>query len=101
MFRTFNQLLPPTLQTRVLQAGSHHADMPLHRLRIRHKTVGLEVDYHRFPMLHFIDLLVCRRIYGEEFKRINGACDHTIIAAGTTLHVNVQCKCHAFITHQL
>lgn len=63
--------------------------------------LGFEVDYHRFPVLHLVDLLICRRIYGEEFKRINGACDHTIIAAGTTLHVNVQCKCHACITHQL
>jgi len=63
--------------------------------------LGLEVDHHRFPVLHLVDLLVRRRIYGEEFKRINRACDHTIIAAGTTLHVNVQCKCHACITHQL
>jgi hypothetical protein len=63
--------------------------------------LGLEVDYHRFPVLHLIDLLVRRRIYGEEFKRINRACDHTIIAAGTPLHVDMQCKCHTFITHQL
>ena len=63
--------------------------------------LGFEVDYHRLPVLHLIDLFIRCRIYGEEFKRINRACDYTIIAASTTLHVNVQCKCHAFITHQL
>jgi hypothetical protein len=63
--------------------------------------LGFEVDYHCFPMLYLVDLFVRRRIYGKEFKRIDRACDHTIIAAGTPLHVDMQCKCHTFITHQL
>jgi len=63
--------------------------------------LGFEVKYHRFPMLHPVDLFICDGIHGVEFKGVDGACDHTIITAGTTIHVNVHCKCHAFFTHQL
>ena len=63
--------------------------------------LGIEVQDHRFSMLHLVDLLISHRIQSKEFKRIYRACDHTIIAAGTPLHVDMQCKCHTFITHQL
>ena len=54
-----------------------------------------------FPCLYLVDLLICDRIYGIEFKCTDRACDHTITTASTTLHVYVHCKCHVFFTHQI
>ena len=49
----------------------------------------LKIENHGFSVLHFIDFLVCHRIYCEEFERIDRACHHTVVATDTTVHVHV------------
>jgi hypothetical protein len=58
----------------------------------------LEVKDDGFSILDLVDLFVGNWIYGMQLQCVDWACHHTIVTAGTMLHVNMHCKCH-FLIH--
>ena len=55
----------------------------------------LEIKDYGFSILDPVDLIFGNWIYGMQLQCVNRACHHTIVTAGTMLHVNMHCKCHS------
>jgi hypothetical protein len=58
--------------------------------------LGVKVKNDGFAVLDFVDLLLGYRIFGMELESVDRTCHHAVVAACTSFHIDVQCKCHGY-----